>query len=321
MAIQYTNLNAFVHNFIVPDMHDLLYQPSPVFARLHQRQRENFKGGILIQEPVIVGKLWAQAVGKGEEFNIDFVTTEAAIVESMKLYVCNVSLYGFDAIQNDGDESVFSQVEAKMQNAGLRVAEVLATDMYGNNLLDLRKVTGLPQWYDDGSNFPTIAGQTRNDIMTIGTVGGLNAYQVALGATFTLPAMNTAYTAACLGNEHPDLTVVTRNGWNLLWQAQQPFQRYASKETNALIGFETFKFNASDVALDPLLPTGTSGVCYMLNTAYLKWFFSTNRKFYFSFTGFKEGIKTIDVAGQFLVANQIMSVNPRTGAKIGSTLF
>lgn len=321
MAIQLQDLNAFVQKMLVPELHDLLYQPSPVFTRFHDRRRERFTGGLAIQEPVMVGKLWAKAVGRGEEFNVDYVVTEAAIVDTMKLYVCNISLYGFDQIANTGPESAFSLVETKMANASQRIPEVLMNDLYSDNVANQVQVTGFPQWVDDGNTYPAIGGQTRADIMAPGTVGGLNAYTLNLGADFSLPSLNKAYTQATIGIHHPDLLVTTRNGWHLIWQALQPFQRYAPKDTTAIAGFETFKFNLADVVLDPLLPTGTNGVAYLLNTESFKWYFPINAKFNFGFTGFKEIAKSIDYAGQVLLANQLVCVNPRLNAKVLSTLF
>jgi hypothetical protein len=69
------------------------------------------------------------------------------------------------------------------------------------------------------------------------------------------------------------------------------------------------------------MPTGANGVMYGLNTKYIEWYFSTNPKFQYGFTGFKESNNTIDVAGQFLVGSNIVVPNPRSGFKILSTNF
>jgi hypothetical protein len=176
-------------------------------------------------------------------------------------------------------------------------------------------------WYDDGTLYPTIGGITRSDVTPVGTVGGLNAYTTTI-TTFTLQAINNAYGAAWFGADHPDLIAATQNGWNLIWNAIQPNQRYYDTESDvATAGFQSFRFNAAEVAVDKYLPTGTNGVMFLLNTKYIEWYFSSNPKFQYGFTGFKEANNTIDVAGQFLVGNQIVVPNPRSGAKVLSTLF
>jgi hypothetical protein len=53
----------------------------------------------------------------------------------------------------------------------------------------------------------------------------------------------------------------------------------------------------------------------------VEWYFSTNKKFQFGFTGFKETNNTIDVAGQFLVGSNIVMPNPRTSFKLIGSIF
>ena len=134
--------------------------------------------------------------------------------------------------------------------------------------------------------------------------------------------MNTAYGNAWFGNDHPDLISATQNGWNLIWNAIQPNQRYYDKDSDlGFAGFQAFRFNAAEVVIDKYMPTGTNGVMFGFNTKYIEWYFSTNPKFQFGFTGFKESSNTLDVAGQFLVGSNIVVPNPRSQFKLLSTIF
>ena len=286
---------------------------------------ERFSGGLYIQRPIIYNELNGDAVGRGEAFNIDYVVTDTALVNYLKVYYVNITLYGFDSMQNDGPQAIFSQVETKFQNAGLKMAKLLSTNMYLRNdiLGRTKQLDGFPQWYDDGNLVPTIGGITRTDIMPAGTVGGLNAYTNSLGAgSFTLQTLNTAYGNAWFGSDHPDLVVATQNGWNLVWNALQPQQRYYDTQSDvATAGFQSFRFNGAEVVIDKYMPTGTSGVMFGMNTRYIEWYFSTNPKFQYGFTGFKEANNSLDVAGQFLVGSDIVVPNPRSGFKILATSF
>jgi hypothetical protein len=267
-------------------------------------------------------------MGRGETMDISFVTTDAAITCDMKVAWVNITLYGFDAMNDDGPEAIFNQVEMKFLNASLKMAKLLAVNMYLNGQSSTGRVkylNGFEEWYDDGTNFPTVGGQTRSDINGIpnGTVGGLNAYQATL-TSFTLSQVNTAYGNACWGSDHPDILPVTQNGWNLMWQGTQPSMRYANTDNDlANIGFQNFKFNAADVVIDRYLPSGTSpmGKMYGMNTAYIEWYFSQVALFQFGWTGFKGVNNSIDVSGQFLVGSNLMVPSPRTGFKLSSTLF
>lgn len=323
MALTLTELSAYVHQHIVDKTTDTIFLNSPVLTRLHTNNMEKFTGGLQIQRSLIIGELTGDAIGRGEGMDIDFVTTDTALVNNLSLYYVNITLYGFDAMKNDGPESVFSQVEMKFLNASMKMAKLLATNMY---LTDLdagrsKHLSGFKSWIDDGNGYATVGGITRSDVQAVGTVGGLNAYVNTL-TTFQLQAVNVAYGNAWYGADHCDMIVNTQNGWNLMWNAMQPNQRYFDKESDlGVAGFQSFRFNAAEVVVDKYMPTGANGVQYGLNSKYIEWYFSQNPLFQFGFTGFKGANNTIDVAGQYLVGSQIIVPNPRSCYKLKSTLF
>lgn len=326
MALSLTEINAYTLQKIVPKTTDTIYKNSPVFTRLHTKNMERFNGGLYIQRPIIFGELNGDAVGRGQAFNIDFVQTDTALVNQMKLYYVNISLYGFDSILNDGDLAVLNQVETKFLNASLKMGKLLGVNMYLDGLSSGRtnQMDGLQEWIDDGVLYPTVGGITRADITPVGTVGGLNAYTATTSA-FNLQQLNVAYGASWFGADHVDMISATQNGWNLVWNAMQPNQRYLDKESDVgVAGFQSLRFNASEVVIDKYAPVASGsilGTMIGINSSYVEWYFSTNPKFQFGWTGFKEGQNSIDVAGQFLVANNMVMPNPRTSFKLLSTQF
>ena len=326
MALALTELDAYVYQKIVPKTTDVIYASSPTFVRFEQQNAERFSGNTRVQRPIIVGELNGDFMGRGETMNINFVTTDSAITCDMKVAWVNITLYGYDAMNNTGPEAIFNQVEMKFLNASMKMAKILAQNMYlpGQGARS-KYLNGFDEWIDDGTNYPTVGGQTRSDVNGIanGTVGGLNAYQATL-TTFTLAQLNTAYGNACWGSDHPDLITVTQPGWNLIWQATQPSTRYGNTDNDlANVGFQNFKFNAADVVIDRYLPSGSSpiGKMFGFNTQYVEWWFSELELFQFGFTGFKNKSESIDVSGQFLCGSNIMVPNPRANFKLASTLF
>ena len=287
---------------------------------------DNFTGNSRVRQPIVVGELNGDFMGKGETMNIDFVVTDAAITCDMKVAWVSITVYGFDAMNDSGDEAIFNQVEMKFLNASMKMAKLLSTNMYLNGQGARTKyLNGFEEWYDDGNTYPTVGGQTRSDVNGIanGTVGGLNAYCATL-TSFNATQLNTAYGNACWGSDHPDLIPATQNGWNLIWQATQPSTRYQNSDNDlANVGFQNFRFNAADVVIDRYLPSGTSpiGKMYLMNTRYIKWYLSAVELFQFGFTGFKGVNNSIDVSGQYLCGNNLMVTSPRTGGKLSSTLF
>lgn len=324
MALTLQELDAYTHRYIVPKTTDVIFQNSPVFTRLHSRNMEKFEGGLSIQRPLMVGELNGDALGRGEEMNIDAVVTDTALVLDMKLYYVNIPLFGFDSIANNGPMAVFSQVESKFHNASRKMAKMLSTSLYlaAQDAGRSKHLSGFEEWVDDGNSYPSIGGITRSDLLANGTVGALNSYVATLTQSTQMRDINRACSQARFGADQVDLLAVTNNGWDMIWEAAQPSQRYMSEQNDlGKIGFGNFRINSADVVVDPYMPTGANGRAFGLNTKYIEWFFSTNPKFQFAFTGFKEVQRTIDVAGQFLVANQLVMPNPRTSFKLKSTLY
>lgn len=326
MALTLVEINAYTNRYIVPKSTDVIYKNSPVFTRLHTRNAERFEGGTSIVRPIIFAELNGGTFTKGTNFDISFVNTDTAFQVNIKGYWVNISLFGFDDILNRGPEAAFSQVETKMLNAGMKMAKLLSVDMYkdggntraaGVNSSTTLALDGFEAWYDDGTNVSAVGGITRTDLAANGVISGANAYTNTSVNIFQLAAVQTAYGAAWFGSDHPDLIAATQPGWNNFWNAIQPLQRYMDTDSDVgKIGFQSFRFNASQVVIDKYMP---DNFMYLLNTSYIEWYNSSNPRFQFGFTGFKESQNTIDVAGQFLWAGDIVVPNPRTGAKLFGT--
>ena len=320
MAVTITDINAYTHNYIVPLCTDVVFKRSPVFTRLRTQRAERFAGGLKIVRPIIYQALNGAAIARGETWSLAYVTTETALTLDMKVYRVDIVLYGWDAMLNRGPLAIFNQVELKFANASMKMAEMLATDMYKEDYTSGRSkmLTGFDRWYDDGNTYADVGGLARSD------VPGLKAYTATLTDP-TLEDFQIAYGSATIGPDHPDLICCTQAAYNLIWAAKEPAQRYMNEKGDlAQVGFESFRFNAADVVVDNYLPTsdGTNpGYVFGLNTEYVEWYFSDHELFQFGFTGFKVAQNSIDVAGQFLVGSNIVVPNPRTGFKLKSLKF
>lgn len=353
LPVAVSDINAFTLNELVPRATEVVYKKSPLYNRLIARRNINFDGGLKIQRPLVYAKLNGGAFSKGETFNTAYVQTETALLVDLKFYHVNITLYGTDDVLNRGRNAAFSQVELKMANASMRMAELLAKAAFADGqstdtdpLTGTKQLDGLLAWIDDGNNgsnnyhtatdvtkaFTSIGGITRSDMFTTApsfgsatetpatAVGGLNSYVKRSFSAFTLNDVNKAYGNAWYGNEFVDLILVDQNGWNKFWNAIQPNQRYMDRESDlGKIGFHSFRFNgATEVVVDQYMP---AQLMLGLNTNYLEMYVSSNPKFQFGFTGFKEAQNSIDISGQFLFAGNLLAPNPRTSFKmIGSAL-
>lgn len=334
MALTLVDVNAYTNRFIVPKSTDVIYKNSPVWTRIHTRQAERFEGGTQIVRPIMFAELNGTVMTRGTSFDISFVNTDTAFVVNPKGYWVNISLFGFDDILNRGPEAVFSQVELKMANASMKMAKLLATDIYndggntrasGNNSSTTLSIDGFEAWIDDGNLYTSIGGITRTDLAAAGVISGANAYTNTSFNAFTLAGIQTAWTNAWFGSDHVDLITCSMTGWNNFWNSIQPLQRYMDTQSDVgKIGFMTFRFNSAEVVYDQYLPISSNSAnsvdsMYGLNTNYIELYCSTNPRMQFGFTGFKEAQNTIDVSGQFLFAGDLVIPNPRCFFKLQGT--
>lgn len=357
MALPLSDLTAFTEQYIVPRTTDVIFKKSPLLVRLMNRRRMKFAGGTYIQRPIIYGSLNGGWFSKGDTFNTTYVPTDTAFSVNVKTPYVNISLYGLDDVTNRGPEAAFSLVETKFANASMTMAEIIATGLYQDGqssvnppftgaLSGVKSLDGLLAWIDDGNtgytsetdatkSFASIGGLNRADLFNVAptfsgattpmsAVQGANSYVNRAFNSFALSTIQTAYGAAWFGSDFPDLISTTQGGFNQIWNAIQPMQRYMDDKSDvAKVGFQTFRFNASEVVVDKYIPSdGTNGLMFLLNTNYLEFYISENKKFQFGFTGFKEAQNTIDVSGQFLFAGNTICANPRTSSKlVGTSLF
>jgi len=362
LPVSVSDISAYTTIEIVPRTTDVIFKKSPLLTRMLNRNSVNFDGGTLIQRPLMYAQLNGGFFAKNDTLNIAYVQTDTSVQLNMKYAYVSIFLNGTDDVLNRGRNAAFSEVELKFANASATMAKILTTGLYQDGQSTAgsagvisgvqstsTSMDGLLAWIDDGNNsgsyttatdstksFTAIGGLNRSDLFTTAPVftgattpntaiQGLNAYTNRAFNAFTLNDMQFAFGQAWFGNDFPDLIVTTQNGFNKVWNATQPQQRYMDDNSDvAKVGFKAFRFNGvADVVVDKYLPSdGTNGVMYMLNTRYLEFFISSNKKFQFGFTGFKDAQGTIDLAGQFLWSGDLVAPNPRTSAKlVGTALY
>lgn len=356
MALSLTDLTAFTEQYIVERTTDVIFKQSPLFTRLLNRRRMRFQGGTYIQRPIIYSELNGDWFSKGDTFNIAYVTTDTAFTVNMKTSYVNVTLYGIDDILNRGPQAAFSIVESKFANASMKMAKIIATALYQDGqsavsppftgaLSGTKSLDGLLAWIDDGNSsgsyssatdqtksFLSVGGITRTDLFAvapsfstaitpISAVQGANSYCNRAFNAYSVNDVNTAYGAAWFGNDYVDLMTGTQTAYNKIWNTLQPQQRYYDNQSDVgKVGFQSFRFNASEVVIDKYIPSdGTNGMILGLNTNYLEFYISENKKFQFGFTGFKEAQNSIDIAGQFLFAGALLCPNSRCNFKLVGT--
>lgn len=361
LPVSTSDINAYTEQELVPRTTDVIFKKSPLLVRLLNRNSINFDGGTFIQRPIMYQQLNGGFFSKNDTLNIAYVVTDQALQVNMKYAYVSIFLNGTDDVLNRGRNAAFSVVELKFANASATMAKILAQALYQDGqtasgagltsgvLSTSTSVDGLLAWIDDGNSsgsyttatdstkaFAAIGGLNRADLFTTApaftsavtpnsAVSELNSFTNRAFNAFTLNDIQNAFGQAWFGNDFPDLMVTTQSGFNKIWNATQPQQRYMDDNSDvAKVGFKAFRFNGvADVVVDKYIPSdGTNGIMFGLNTRYLEFYVSSNPKFSFGFTGFKDAQATIDLAGQFIWSGDLICPNPRTSFKlVGTALF
>jgi hypothetical protein len=148
-----------------------------------------------------------------------------------------------------------------------------------------------------------------------------------VNGAISYPALEQAYSSVVIGSEHPDLMITSNLGWSYLKMVFQPQQRFETTDPD--FGFQTLKFNGSNVVPDQYCPgtraattaDGTLGytalsaalgeTLWFLNTKYMRLYVSTDPLFGFGFTGFMPSQDSSIVAGHYKFAGNFTVQAPR----------
>jgi hypothetical protein len=325
MALTWNDVTGKTNDFITPYLTDNVFKNSPVLTRLKSKRRFGFPGGLTIRHNIMYAPLKGGAFQRGQAFDTSAVQTDTALQFNLKYYYVNVTIYGVDQVLNRGTEAAMSFVGSKMINASGTMAQLLATNLYGdgganggaslNSTLDL---DGAAAAINIPANSPTYGGVTRTDIASAANTG-INAYYAAPTA-FSLSAVQTAFGAAWFGQEKPDMLATTQPVWDAFWNKLQPQQRFNDETSDVHVGFRSFFWNGAQVVVDQYLSVlGGNYQMYGFNTNYIYMYVSDVPKYQFGFTGWKEAQQTDDVAGQYLFGGNLVFAAPRLMFNLGFT--
>lgn len=320
--LTWNDVTGKTNDHITPYLTDNVFKNSPVFTRLKNKRRFEFPGGLTIRHNIMYAPLKGSAFQRGQAFDTSAVQTDTALQFNLKYYYVNVTIYGIDQVLNRGSEAAMSFVGSKMINASGTMAQLIATNLYGdgganggsslNSTIDL---DGAAVAVNVPANYSTYGGITRTDIGTAANTG-INAYYAA-PPVFSLGAVQTAFGAAWFGQEKPDMLVTTQPVWDAFWNKLQPQQRFNDETSDVHVGFRSFFWNGAQVVVDQYLSVlGGAYQMYQFNTNYIYLYVSTVPKYQFGFTGWKEAQNTDDVAGQYLMGGNLVFAAPRLMANL-----
>ena len=351
MALTWDDINSNTTEYIVPNTYDVFFESSPIFTRLRTKNAMMFEGGTFIKVPLIYDELNGGSYAKGADFStivkpgrpantgIEYVQTDTAMTFKLKGYEVNVTLYGEDAIIENGPETVLKSSERKLINAAGTMAKMISTDFWkgASGVAGDSPVTavdgfaralnngaaypgtgfGLPAYPTYGeinrlTDWPTpIAAGTNNKLLN----GGV--FQSAAVGIVPNDELQNAYGAATFGNQQPDLIVTSQSMFNKISNVQLGMRRYLEEDVDVCkVGFRALRFNAAAIVVDQYAP---EDVVWLLNTNYIQLWTSKINKYSFGWTGWKSAPNTDNQVAQYLWHGNIVVNNPRAFSVIDAS--
>ena len=226
-----------------------------------------YRGGAEIRSSIIYNGLPSGSYGKGQTFGTNFTEFMTDLQFSWKRMRTEINVDHMDVRKNMGSAAqIMDYVEVLAKNAVMSLKNEMGTELFGdgtgNGSLNW---DGLLNAIDDGTNYSTYGGITRNS--TTGDPGNaIKAYFNSTATTFSLSDVNTAYGQVRFDDAKVDLIITTQTLWNKFWERVQPADRNSPGPLRE-VGFETIRFNGAEVVVDSHCPANS---IFGLNTAFIE---------------------------------------------------
>lgn len=267
------SLNATTYKEVYPrHIRDNLFKNAPFMKYLRANSFTEFLGGLSMDETFMYGAMNGGAYTIGAPFNISVVENLAALTFNLKFYEAAVAEY-MELIRaiNTGPLAFFSRINAKIKGSINTLNTIIAIDLWKHGQASastvaanrLAKFNGLSEVINDGvlysyqgDIFANYGGQARNGIIGPAINGNVIWGGNSDGSTadITYDFMNILYETASVGDQEPDVMVVTKRTNASILNRIQPQQRFA-QEMNPVIGSKTYQFRNCSICKDDYAPS------------------------------------------------------------------
>jgi len=304
MAVPETQLNAITQRYIVPKLHDAIFDSNPFLKRiLASGSYISVPGGTTIDVPLNYAVASANGWFNASE-TLD--TSDSENMTCAKYTWCQlyagVTISDVEESQNGGAAGIIKLLASKM-----KIAEKTIKDTLG---------TGL---YSDGTNTKSIVGLA--DLVAVNqTVGQISQttnswWQAKLDSTTTtlsLSAMNAVYEDASVDSEKPTVGLTTRSIYGYYYNLLTPVQRFMDDGT-AKGGFSNLMFNGIPIISDSHC---TSASLYFINEKHVGLYYHPDWDF--RFQDFERPVNQQLRVGRFLWMGALGSSNNRLHGRLSA---
>lgn len=248
MALSISELNAVSQKYYDKTLKQIVYEDSPLYVRLKQKNHVKVSGGSQIQFPVRYRKYGrADAIAPRQQLSFEEKDTRTGGVLDWKYYEVDTMLQWDERVKNAGKGQIIDLMKDKLTELKEDMYDRFATDLFSTNDNGLG-ISPLSEIVDATVSYAGVApsdatqwASTESASVTLTLYSGANslAYMVAQ-ATF--------------GKAAPDLHITTRDLQNKFESLMASNIRYEDTEM-ANAGFRNITFRGAPVIGDAHCPS------------------------------------------------------------------
>jgi len=282
MALTFDQITAITNKYYMPKFPQLVFDQNLLQKKLAAKGTKP-SSGESIQQPVMYQMGKGGAYDPFDQFDISAEDQITAANFNWKYYEVPITISRDELLKNQGPEGVKKLLDAKMKLAGLKMGDLLATDMFevisspGQD--STTKLNSLEMMLETSAGLLASDGGSGISGVTYGGIDKLaypwwsgNVTTAASGDGVNYSDMCEPFFEICDGNIQPDMIVMHNTSFGSYMKGEQAQQRYM-KQSELDAGFLTATFNGkmvvADLHVQDSAAHATTNRIYMLNTDFI----------------------------------------------------
>jgi len=250
MALAFSELQSVSHNHFDPNIYNEVYEESPFFAKLKQKNKINYDGGIYVQFPIYYRQLGTgTAQGPREQILLTSRDTKTAGVLPWTYYTAKTIIEWDERVQNAGKGRIIDLARDKAKELSKELLYKLSYDAITATTQGATAMVPLDDIIDSTTTYAGIAYTDASD---------WKANEDSSTTTMTLfgsGSLSYIYNLATFGSDKPTIHLTTRNLLSKYESILQPQVRYQSDDPLDK-KFPHCVFNGGPVFSDAFMPSG-----------------------------------------------------------------
>jgi len=271
MAINWTAVEAFTRDIVLPNVFDQIFTANPVFSLLDGKGIKEKSG-----KKIRVLTEYAKNAGAGSYSGMDVLPTTrndkfGDTELDWKQAQCPIVFSGREEFQNAGPEQIEDIVTNEVNNAKTTIQDLLGTALYTDGTGNASKdIDGFIAAIDAGSNVATYAGIARGTY-----TWWVSGYTTWTSTPVSLYALQKVTGARTDGSIKPDYLFTSQAIYDKFYEIVLPMQRQQN-DGMARAGFDNIMINGRTMVVDS--HCGATDI-WVVNSNYLSMVTAKGRNF------------------------------------------